>query len=75
MSNVSVHRVPRDCKASHLILAHVWHSQKLSAPFLYQWITLENSGTIPCAHCMAGLGEVCSHVAAVLFLMEAQDKC
>ena len=76
VSNVSVHRVPRDCKASHLIMARVRHSQKLSAPFLYQWITLENSGAILCAHCtcMAGLGEVCSHVAAVLFLMEANTK-
>ena len=29
-----------------------------------------------CAHCtsMAGLGEVCSHTAAVLFLMETNTK-
>ena len=40
------------------------------------WTTLKQSGIVACAHCtcMAGLGEVCSHIAAVLFLMEANTK-
>ena len=41
------------------------------------WTALEQSGIVACAHCtcMAGLGEVCSHIiAAVLFLMEANTK-
>ena len=76
VSNVTVHHVPPGGKASHLIMARVKHSQKLSVPFLYQWIALEQSCIILCAHCtcMAGLGEVCSHIAAILFLMEANTK-
>ena len=40
------------------------------------WTALKQSGIVACAHCtcMAGLGEVCSHIAAVLFLMEANTK-
>lgn len=60
-------------KADYLVMAHVKHSQKLSAPPLNPWIALEQSGVVVCAHCtcMAGLGEVCSHIAA---LMEANTK-
>ena len=79
VSNVTVSPVPSSpssSKADYLVMAHVKHSQKLSAPSLKPWIALERSGTVVCAHCtcMAGLGEVCSHVAAVLFLMEANTK-
>ncbi|XP_041361861.1 uncharacterized protein LOC121377829 [Gigantopelta aegis] len=41
------------------------------------WVFLEkNSGTVYCAHCtcMAGLGEVCSHVGALLFKIEMGVK-
>ncbi|XP_036002672.1 uncharacterized protein LOC118565784 [Fundulus heteroclitus] len=41
------------------------------------WVYLEkSSGTVYCAHCtcMAGLGEVCSHVAALLFKVEMAVK-
>ena len=76
VSNVTVHHVPPGNRADHLVMARVKHSQKLSAPFLHQWIALEQSGVVICAHCtcMAGLGEACSHIAAVLFLMEANTK-
>ena len=39
---------------------------------LHPWIISEKSGIIVCAHCncMAGLGESCSHVGAVLFHIE-----
>ena len=76
VSNVTVHPVPSGAKADYLIMASVKHSQKLSVPPLNAWIALEQSGVIVCAHCtcMAGLGEVCSHIAAVLFLMEANTK-
>ena len=76
VSNVTVHPVPSGAKADYLIMASVKHSQKLSVPPLNPWIALEQSGVIVCAHCtcMAGLGEVCSHIAAVLFLMEANTK-
>ena len=37
------------------------------------WAVLEESGEIYCAHCncMAGLGETCTHIAGVLFYLEA----
>ena len=37
------------------------------------WIIIEDSGEICCAHCncMAGLGETCTHISAVLFYLEA----
>ena len=37
------------------------------------WIIIEETGEVCSAHCncMAGLGEACSHVAAVLFYLEA----
>ena len=37
------------------------------------WAVLEENGEICCAHCnyMAGLGETCTHVAAMLFYLEA----
>ena len=51
-----------ECAASHFI-------------FSFQFIA-ETSGEIICAHCncMAGLGEVCTHVAAVLFYVETAVK-
>lgn len=49
------------------------HSQKLSEKPLTPWIIAEPSGKILCAHCdcMVGLGECCSHVASVLWAIEA----
>ena len=37
------------------------------------WAVLEENGEICCAHCncMAGLGETCTRVAAMLFYLEA----
>ena len=38
------------------------------------WIIFELTGALNCAahcNCMAGLGEVCTHIAAVLFYLEA----
>lgn len=52
------------------------HSQKLSQPALLPWVAVQDDGTILSGHCtcMAGLGEVCSHVAAVLFTLEEAVK-
>ena len=38
-------------------------------------MAVENLGTIICAHCtcMAGLGEACSHIAAKLFVLDANS--
>lgn len=49
------------------------HSQKLRAPPLRPWVIAQRDGIILAAHCtcMAGLGETCSHVGAVLFAIKA----
>lgn len=45
------------------------HSQKLNAPDLKCWISIDKENVVLTGHCtcMAGQGEVCSHVAALLF--------
>ena len=50
----------------------VMHSQRLSEKPLRPWAIVDTSGTIRSAHCdcMAGLGETCTHVAAMLFAIE-----
>ena len=69
-----MHSVPDGNKV--ILTAAVRHSQSLSATPLRPWIAAEKSGTILCAHCtcMAGLGEACSHIAALLFAAEAQTQ-
>ena len=49
----------------------VRHSQSVSAPLLRPWIAAGTIGTITC---MAGLGEACSHIAALLFAVEAKTR-
>ena len=54
------------------------HSQRLRAKPLNPWIICETQrdGRIVAAHCdcMACLGEACTHVAALLFAVEATMK-
>lgn len=52
------------------------HSQKLSEQFLKPWIVTKSDGSIICAHCncMAGLGETCTHVCAVLFYLDVAHR-
>ena len=66
----NVNYVATACKM--IITADVRHSQSVSAALLKPWVAAEKSGTIICAHCtcMAGLGEACSHIAALLFAAE-----
>ena len=49
------------------------HSQRINEALTNTWIKTTDDGEVNCAHCdcMAGLGEVCSHVEAVLFYVEA----
>ena len=60
-----------------LLTARVRHSQQVSATPVKPWVAAEKSGTIICAHCtcMAGLGEACSHISAVLLVLEELQKC
>ena len=57
----------------YLFTATVKHSQTLSASPLKVWMCCKSSGEVVTAHCtcMAGCGEACSHIAAVLFAPEA----
>ena len=59
-----------------LVLASVRHSQRLSGGLLVPWIVAKTEGTIICGHCtcMAGLGEACSHIAALLFTLEKNTR-
>ena len=52
------------------------HSQRSSETPLKCWIICETSGEVCCAHCncMAGLGEACTHVAALLFYLETAAR-
>lgn len=58
------------------IVFQVCHSQRLNDPPLKPWVACHKSGQVLAAHCTckAGLGEVCSHIAATLFFMEAIVK-
>ncbi|XP_041378713.1 uncharacterized protein LOC121390961 [Gigantopelta aegis] len=59
-----------------VVSAKVMHSQRMTAKPLNPWIIAEKGGRVLAAHCdcMAGLGEVCTHVAALLFAIEATIK-
>ncbi len=48
-----------------VLVASVRHSQSVSASPQRPWVATEKSGAIICSHC-AGLGEVYSHIAALL---------
>ncbi|XP_046585019.1 uncharacterized protein LOC124291985, partial [Haliotis rubra] len=51
----------------------VVHSQHLNEAPLQPWFITDDAGTVLSAHCncMAGLGESCSHVASMMFPVEA----
>ena len=59
-----------------MYLFQVRHSQSMNDPWLYPWAITEKDGKVLTAHCncMAGLGETCSHVGALLFAVEATVK-
>lgn len=52
------------------------HSQRLNDPQLKPWVMIRKDGVVLGAHCncTAGLGECCSHMAAVLFKMWATNE-
>ncbi len=56
-----------------ILYGKVRHSQ--ASPLL-PWVATTKDGTIMGSHftCMAGLGEACSHIAAVLFAVETYNK-
>lgn len=60
-----------------VVLAKVKHSQRMNDPLINIWIITEKDETTNCAHCLGckvGLSESCSHIASVLFYLEAWTK-
>ena len=59
-----------------ILMSLVKHSQRLAAPPLKVWVATKQQGEVLCAHCscMAGLGEACSHIAALLFAAETNTQ-
>ncbi|KAH9379204.1 hypothetical protein HPB48_016313 [Haemaphysalis longicornis] len=55
-----------------IIISKVNHSQNLSVPPVQMWTLVKSDGRVTAAHCscMAGIEEVCWHVAALLFYLE-----
>ena len=60
----------------YIVTARVRQYQRLSETPVKAWVAVELVGTVLCVHCtcMAGLGEVCSHVAAILFTIDANTQ-
>jgi len=72
IDKVKVIKLTKLADPHYMVTAAVRHSQKLSVPSAKPWVAVKQNGTVVCAHCscMAGLGEACSHIAAVLFTLE-----
>ncbi|XP_037564416.2 uncharacterized protein LOC119443882 [Dermacentor silvarum] len=61
----------------HIIVrTKVNHSQAISTQPLEPWLLVKQDGMVEAAHCtcMAGLGEACSHIGALLFYLEAASN-
>ena len=71
ISNILVTMI--DGSNKFIYTATVKHSQTLSASPLKVWVCCKLDGEVMAAHCtcMAGCGEACSHIAAILFAAEA----
>ena len=60
-----------------VVVAKVRHSQRMNDPLVNIWIIAEKDGSIISAHCQgckAGLAESCSHLARVMFYIEAVTR-
>ena len=58
----------------HIVAGKVRHSQRMNDALISVWILAEKDGKVRSAHCLgckAGLSESCSHVASVVFYVEA----
>ena len=61
----------------HVVVGKVEHSMRLNEKPLRSWIIFKENGAVESAHCncMAGLGEACSHVGAIMWKIEHSTKC
>ena len=57
-----------------LITGKVNHSYSVSSTPMQPWVIAKHNGAVVCGHCtcMAGLGETCSHIGALLYWVEYQ---
>ena len=64
------------CPSAYLVSGRMKHSQRLSASPLKPWAAVQKDGVVVCAHCdcMAGREEACSHIAALLFTLDANTQ-
>ena len=71
----TVHYYPVEHKSIAIFKAEVTPSQRINDECHTPWVALSMKDTVHviAAHCscMAGLGESCSHIGALLFKMEA----
>lgn len=67
VSNVMV----KEVDDKRMVIGRVNHSQRLNEKRLTPWVIAVKDGQILSAHCdcMAGLGETCSHVASLLWVI------
>ena len=75
MEDITVYAIS-GTSATSIAIGSVKHSQRLSSTPCKSWIAARNEGTILCAHCtcMAGLGEACSHIGAILFTLDKNTQ-
>jgi len=74
VSNIVVTQI--EGRQQYLFTATVKHSQTLSATPLKVWVGYKSNGEVMAADCtcMAGIGEACSHIVAVLFAAETNTQ-
>lgn len=66
-------RVPNN---KSIVVGLVEHTQRINEPPLKPWVLCQSAGIVLAAHCtcLAGLGEACSHVGAILYAVEAMVR-
>ena len=61
-------------REKYIVTGKVRHSQRMNDPLISIWVIADKDGTINSVHCQgckAGMAESCSHVASLLFYIEA----
>ena len=61
----------------YIVTGKVRQSQRMNDPLILIWVIAVKDGTVNSSHCLgckAGMAESCSHVASVLFYIEAWTR-
>ena len=64
-------------REKYIVIGKVRHSQQMNDPLISIWVIADKDGMINSAHCLGckvGMAESCSHVASVLFYIEAWTR-